>query len=271
MSVDALALLRIGRLSVPPIAPGVGVHVEHYGDASVVSTFVPFDAAAPDEFSLALRKQLGAALDAHDDPRGILIFPDVVEFHGKAYEAIVREVAASGFWAPKVGLDHVAARITSASPGTHEALLGEMIARLGTDAALELDFSEQVDAIRELAEPGFEPDDDARARLEALARCGAGFTERYRASVRAKVQADQARQRASLDSVRGLHERAERGEPLVSAAELGSFVEGGGADGLLANFEPALRESLEKELGSLELGEGDLGKALLSALRRTKS
>src|SRR6188472_2383797 len=98
MSIDAMALLRIKKLKLPPTAPGFALSVAHRGDASVVSTFVGYDATAGDELVLALRQRLGDALDAHDDPRGILLFPDVCEFRGKSYDAIVREVEEAGCW-----------------------------------------------------------------------------------------------------------------------------------------------------------------------------
>src|SRR6188474_379904 len=107
MGIDAVALLRISGLGAPRTPLGTEHYVEHRGDATLLHTMNRFEGAAPDEHALALRELLGAALDAHDDPRGILFFPDVCEPKGADYEAIASAVARAGVWAPKVGADHV--------------------------------------------------------------------------------------------------------------------------------------------------------------------
>jgi hypothetical protein len=56
--------------------------------------------------------------DAHDDPRGILLFPDVVWPNGDSYATLIEELSEGGMWVPKVDLDHIPHRFANASPGT---------------------------------------------------------------------------------------------------------------------------------------------------------
>jgi hypothetical protein len=270
MSVDALALLEIRDLVIPPDAPGAGLPVAHHGDASVVSTFINVDSLAPDEFALALRKLLGPLLDAHDDPRGILFFPDLSPFRGKSYAAIVKQVEGAGFWAPKVDADYVPARYTQARSGTHDELVARMIEQMGRDAALDYDLVAQVHAISELTgTPSEEGTAHGKTLTDAL---GAEFAARYAESLRALVRHDHERREEAFATARELHARSERGEPLVTPAGVGEFLESSAADALLRNLDPSVRERLEKEFGAVDataLAPDDLGKSLRTALERT--
>ena len=65
MSIDAVALLRIGDLPPPP-TPFGGVHpVRHRGDATLINLMVRYLDAPPDELALCLRQLVGAGLDSH--------------------------------------------------------------------------------------------------------------------------------------------------------------------------------------------------------------
>ena len=271
MSIDACALLRIKKLLQPKTPLGVELPVAHWGDASVVSLLTSFRGQEPDEHALALRKLLGAALDRHDDPRGILFFPDVCEFRGKSYEAIVAEVEGAGVWAPNVRLDHVPARYVNAAPGTHGELVGRMIEHMGRDAALEFDMLAQTYALLRVAGV---PDAEEVEHLDTLAHAiDFDFAAEYAKSVERKVREEADARQSQLERTSEALTRAERGEPLVTGAELNAFVESGGADAVLVGLEPSLREALEKQLGALgvdALPDGDLGKALATALKRTK-
>jgi hypothetical protein len=273
MSIDAMALLRIKKLELPRASRGFALGVAHRGDASVVSTFVRYDATAGDELALALRQRLGDALDAHDDPRGILLFPDVCEFRGRSYDAIVREVEAAGCWAPNVRADHVPVRYASAAGG-HDALVGEMIKKMGRDAATQFDLMAQVNQNLIVTRATPDAAETARAHLETLARSmGAPFVERYSKSVEEKVRRDVADQQGRFAGMSRIQDRIARGEPLVSQAELGGFLESGGADGLLGALDPKKRAALERELGGIDaesLPDDDLGKQLSRALKRSK-
>ena len=275
MSIDALVLLRIEKLALPKLVTGMALPVRHRGDASILSTLTRFDARAPDEFALALRQQLGSALDAHDDPRGILVFPDVCEFRGRKYDTIVEEVTGAGFWAPKIEAGHVPVRYTKAAPLTHDALVKEMIERMGRDAALEFDMIAQVNEISTAASGLPELVEEAAAHMQKLTRkMGGEFTSRYQASLREKVLEAQRAQAAHSDRMRDFGERARRGEPLISEAEVTTFLQSGAADTVLGDLAPELKKALEKELGALDvegLPDGDLGKEIAKALKRKKS
>ena len=188
LSIDAVALLRIRKLAAPPSAFGVVRSVEHRGNASLFNTFNRFDGTAPDEHALALRRVLGSLLDAHDDPRGILFFPDVCEPGAKSYDAIVREVESAGVWAPNVALDHVPARYTAASANTHEALVAQMVEKLGRDAATQLDMMAMVNLLVIEASGGrADAVEDYRATLAELTRgMGSEFARVYEQSLRNK-------------------------------------------------------------------------------------
>jgi hypothetical protein len=270
MSVDALALLKIRGLVIPSDIPGAGLPVAHHGDASVISTFINVDSLAPDEFALTLRNLLGPLLDAHDDPRGILIFPDLSPFRGKSYRAIVKQVEAAGFWAPKVDADHVPARYTQAQSGTHDELVARMIEQMGRAAALDYDLVAQVHAISELTGT---PSEEGAAHGKTLADAlGAEFAARYAESLRALVRQDHERREETFATARELHARSERGEPLVTPAGVGEFLESSAGDALLRNLDPSVRERLEKQLSAVDastLAPDDLGNVLRTALERT--
>jgi hypothetical protein len=127
--IDAVAVLRIANLPAPQT--DVGPHpVEHRGDATLINLMARFDGGDPDEHALALRKLVGPALDAHDDPRGILLFRDVKYPRATTYGAIVSElsVSGSGVWAPKVEADYIPVRFKGRPRQPHDALVGELIA-----------------------------------------------------------------------------------------------------------------------------------------------
>jgi len=207
MSVDAVALLRIRKLTPAPNALGIAPHVVHRGDASLFATFTRFGSLAADELSLALRHSLGALLDRHDDPRGILFFPDTCEPRGKRYEAIVKEVERAGVWAPNVTAGHVPARFASSTASSHEALVAALIAQMGRDEALQFDLLAQVHALGMSARtPGA-----AEALEEHLkplrASLGAPFEQRYHESVVGKAREQATAQQAQFDAMSGLAAR----------------------------------------------------------------
>lgn len=78
-----------------------GLYAEPLGDgAMLVHTFQPFEVFEqnPDEAREWLA-QFGDALpDVHDDPRGLLFFPDSIEPEGTTYDAVVAEVGDEGVW-----------------------------------------------------------------------------------------------------------------------------------------------------------------------------
>jgi len=80
-----------------------GIYAEALDDgAMLVFTFQPFEVFEqhPDEAQNWLA-QFGDALpDVHDDPRGLLFFPDTCEPESTTYDAVVTEVGDRGVWIP---------------------------------------------------------------------------------------------------------------------------------------------------------------------------
>ena len=78
-----------------------GLYAEALDDgAMLVFTFQPFEVFEqnPDEAQEWLA-QFGEALaDVHDDPRGLLFFPDTCEPEATTYDAVVTEVGERGVW-----------------------------------------------------------------------------------------------------------------------------------------------------------------------------
>ncbi len=78
-----------------------GLYAEALDDgAMLVHTFQPFEVFAqnPSEAEEWLA-QFGDALpDVHDDPRGLLFFPDTCEPESTTYDAVVEEVGDDGVW-----------------------------------------------------------------------------------------------------------------------------------------------------------------------------
>ena len=78
-----------------------GIYAEELEDGSfLLHTFQPF--AIFEENGSAAREwlaQFGEALnDVHDDPRGILFFPDTLEPEATTYAGVVEEAAGEGVW-----------------------------------------------------------------------------------------------------------------------------------------------------------------------------
>ena len=198
MSIDAVAVLRIAALPEPATPFGTNHPVEHRGDTSLVNLMQRFDGADPDEHALALRRLLGPALDAHDDPRGILFFADHWSPIAVAYEAIVSEasVRGGGVWTPKVDADYVPVRYRGKPRQPHDVVVGEMIAAMGRDAALQLDLMAQVNKLMLTSSPvQGDAAEEYRAKLAAITgTMGAEFARRYEASLEQVVKAARAAQ-----------------------------------------------------------------------------
>lgn len=136
MSIDAVALVRIPAAALE--SGGVPrSRLNPLIDATLVYTGAPFG-AEPDEHGIALRHLLGDALDLHDDPRGILIIPDVAEVQSTRYQAAVDEVGEAGVWAPVLGEDAVPARLTAAPAGSLEQLIGAALTAMGGELRGEI-------------------------------------------------------------------------------------------------------------------------------------
>ena len=200
MGIDAVALLRIPNLVVPLDSFGLSRFVEQRADAALLNTMIRFEGTAADQHALYLRQTLGDALDAHDDPRGVFFFPDVCEPRGQSYDAIVRELASVGVWAPLVTADHIPSQYTSARPGSHESLVLQLMHALGRDAASQLDLLARVHA-RLMSEAHSTAAADAsdefeRAMTQTKAALGREFAAEYRASVQREAEREAAEEAA---------------------------------------------------------------------------
>jgi hypothetical protein len=225
MSVDLVAILRIANMPVPRLpvfanAPNSPVHevgmVVHRTDATLYHTFDKFSASDPDEHALNLRRVLGVALDAHDDPRGIMCFPDVCEPRAGNYAALVDEVWSAGFWAPVVALDYIPLRYTVARPGTHEALVAQLIGVMGRDEAISFDGALLATLAFSL-QPGADESEIATYRQQldrVVSALGTEFADRYDVSLRELLKreeeaADRYREEAPMMEAEAIRRMAE--------------------------------------------------------------
>ena len=90
----------------------------------------------------------------------------------------------------KVEADYVPARYRGAPRQPHDVLVGEMIAVLGRDRALELDMLAQANKLMLVSSPDRrDAMQEYRARLDAMTRSmGAEFAQRYEASLEALIE-----------------------------------------------------------------------------------
>lgn len=100
MSIDAIALLHVSAAEARKIAPDAA-RIEHLGpDACAVSLFDKHLGleVRPTQAAALLQSVLGDALALHDDPRGVLLYPDVAEPRSAKYEALVASLEDASFW-----------------------------------------------------------------------------------------------------------------------------------------------------------------------------
>ncbi len=133
MGIDAVALLRGRDLPLPS-----GLLVKTLDDGVLFFTHASFR-SDPETLAVALRGKLGAALDAHVDPRGVFVLPDVAQPRSRSYEGVIDEIGEAGQWIPVVAAGHVPSSMANAAPGSFAAAMGEVMGALGGDmmAALQ--------------------------------------------------------------------------------------------------------------------------------------
>lgn len=144
--MDAVALVKIPHLSLtqslrpnPEAGPdayvgvnALDVRIVSLDDGVLALTPFGFD-TEPDELALGLRKLLGDALDAHDDARGIYVFPSVARPRARTYEGVIDELGELGMWVPRVSLDNVPTRVAEAPADSFKAQVQDLMARVGPD------------------------------------------------------------------------------------------------------------------------------------------
>jgi hypothetical protein len=132
MGIDAVVLLHVK--SKKPFREGferLGLPASCLDplddDAVLLSTLEPFGAdraATTFELRTLLARTFGTTLEEiHDDPRGVLAFPDVCEPSARTYEGVAAEVGGAGVWLPL-------------EPPSHAEMLERMTAMLSDVDAL---------------------------------------------------------------------------------------------------------------------------------------
>jgi hypothetical protein len=127
MSIDAVAVFRpkVFEKLLPYLdldedsEESTGLYAEKLEDGSVlVHTFQKYQGFVRDpRMARMWLAQFGEDLQlVHDDPRGILLFPDLLEPDGTTYEAVVEEAANECLWVPQQAA-------TKAELATYEAEL----------------------------------------------------------------------------------------------------------------------------------------------------
>ena len=109
-------------------------------------------------------------------------------------------------WAPKVAADYVPARYRGTLRQPHDELVGELIAVVGRDAALELDMRAQVNKALLVSAPDrLDAVETYRSTRDAvISAMGTEFTARYEASLQSQVDAMLAAQMRPPISLEGL-------------------------------------------------------------------
>jgi hypothetical protein len=139
-----------------------GLYAEALDDGSfLVHTFQPFSAFQddPDE-ALEWLSQFGDALpDVHDDPRGLLVFPDSIEPEGRTYDEVVAAVENEAVWVTTESalgpLMELAGKLAT-DPSSFE--IGQMLTGLQEQMMTALGAAVDADASSE------DPDDDVPNR-----------------------------------------------------------------------------------------------------------
>lgn len=106
MGIDAVAVLRVRSrkalracLEAARVSPSSVVPLDD--EAVLFSTHVRFGRTAGDHTSLRLllARVFGEGLARiHDDPQGVLFYPDVCEPQARTYDGVVAEVQGAGTW-----------------------------------------------------------------------------------------------------------------------------------------------------------------------------
>jgi hypothetical protein len=107
-----------------------GIYAEELEDGSfLLFTFQPYEqfAATPAYGKLWLAQFGEVMSEVHDDPRGVLFFPDTVEPEAQAYAAVVAEVGDQGVFVPPTSADEAAAAIAGIDPELLQALAAQLL------------------------------------------------------------------------------------------------------------------------------------------------
>jgi hypothetical protein len=201
MGIDAVILLRPKtpqalRGVLDPERDTVDVLDDR---ALLLSTFIGYRAieADPDEGRAILTHYGDALVRAHDDDRGILFFPDLLEPKGRTYDTIVAQVGASGTWVPACTLNPAELRARQAKTRAEVERLLAMSEKL-----------QRGEPVPEIGIPKVPALEDAQAQLSALLS-GPNVLERLVATMSegtAVLLIQRPSRRALTATYGGLHE-----------------------------------------------------------------
>ena len=120
--------------------------------------------------------------------------------------AIVAELTQVALWVPKVAIDHVPRRFTQVAAGSHDALIGELVAALGYDKASELNLLATVGLMTSITTGGrADGAGQYRSQIEAIKEAmGGDFAARYEVSLRQEIEGDIRRAREQMERITGL-------------------------------------------------------------------
>lgn len=100
MSMQAAAIVRIDAQSVRAALASAGeekVRIEALDDATIVDLGIGLG-SEPEELAARLRALLGDVLDAHEDPRGVPVYPSTYSLQARAWDAAVEELGEAADW-----------------------------------------------------------------------------------------------------------------------------------------------------------------------------
>ena len=209
MAMDAVVLLRA---SGKTIASALAAHLASPAGAkspkdlvataidggALLYTRLPFS-AEPGEVLGAVKRYLGKAVDAHDDKRGVYVFPDLGRGSPGSYDEVLEDLGELGYWAKwsDVGkkTQAPAAALNPSFPGVDPNLMQNLasaamsndpdeMARLGAQfgdlLAKQAGLGDLADMIRRAARMRLQPSRRHRvaARLSVRPMGGASISAR---------------------------------------------------------------------------------------------
>jgi hypothetical protein len=107
-------------------ANGEPLRVRVLEDAVLVLTSVPIRGLEPDELGALIANQIGSALAAHRDARGVLAYPSSIEPKSKRWAELVDELDGLAEWIP-------IAEPAPALPPGFDAVAAQVMGALGPD------------------------------------------------------------------------------------------------------------------------------------------
>lgn len=276
MGIEAIALVKLTPAQIDaafpakgaerPGADGKALKLVALEDSVLILLGTSFD-MEPDEAGYEVRKRLGAALDSHDDSRGILIVPDKARPRVKKYADAVEEVGDLGFWAKKVSADFKPAprakreepadddmRATLRDDNTIGAQLQAMMGGFGGGGGAPGGF------------PAFSPDMMAQAQAMLSSPDGANIFAEAQKQVAAMMSQPGgfdalAKGLSEALGAQGLDADALKGlmpEKMPTPEEMQALFEQGQKDlEKLQREDPAKVDELKKKFGGLLGGEGE--------------